>query len=144
MKQSIFYRKVVKIITGSGIDGNVMLLCYHTNYQHLSGVLMGRALTQKDGTPLPRSMRRILTNSGYLPRVSPLLLLQQLRPSRFSCLNETWQTAVMQYALSITAVQRAKRLIKFQSSPADILRELQNPGHDTWEAENHPEWLLLE
>lgn len=113
-------------------------------YQHLSGVFMGRALTQKDGTPLPRSMRCILTDSGYLPRVSPVLLLQQLRPSRFSCLNETWQVAVIQYALSITAVQRAKRFIKFQSSPADILRELQNPGHDTWEAESHPEWLLLE
>ncbi|KAM0540722.1 hypothetical protein ACHAPJ_013526 [Fusarium lateritium] len=53
-------------------------------------------------------------------------------------------TAVVDYALSITTAQQAKRLIQFQSSHGDLLRELENVGHTSWMPLNHPEWLLLE
>ncbi|KAJ4112132.1 hypothetical protein NW768_011711 [Fusarium equiseti] len=112
--------------------------------QNLIQGIFRTSLTRRDGTQVPQLVQSILADSGYLPRVTPLLLLKELRPSRFSCLNATWKTAIIQYATSITSVQRARRLIKFQSSPADLLRELQNPGHDKWEARDHPEWLLLE
>ncbi|RFN48648.1 hypothetical protein FIE12Z_7114 [Fusarium flagelliforme] len=101
-------------------------------------------LTRKDGAPVRQLMQCILAGSGYLPRVTPLLILQQLQPSRFPCLNEAWKMVIIQWATCVTAAQRAKRLIRLQSSPADLLRELQNPGHDTWKAQDHPEWLLLE
>ncbi|CAG7558102.1 unnamed protein product [Fusarium equiseti] len=101
-------------------------------------------LTRRDGATVQHLMQSILADSGYLPRVTPLLLLQQLQPSRFPFLNEAWKMALIQWATSITAVQRSKRLISLQSSPTDLLRELQNQGHDTWEARDHPEWLLLE
>jgi hypothetical protein len=113
-------------------------------YQSLLRVITGTNLTRKDGTQVPQLMQCILKDSAYLPRITPLLLLQQLRPSSFSCLHDTWKLTIIQYATSITAVQRGKRLIRFRSSPADLLRELQNPGHETWEDRDHPEWLLLE
>ncbi|SPJ89726.1 uncharacterized protein FTOL_13087 [Fusarium torulosum] len=113
-------------------------------YRNLLRVITGTNLTRKDGTLVPQLMQCILKDSAYLPRITPLLLLQQLRPSSFSCLHDTWKLTIIQYATSITAVQRGKRLIRFRSSPADLLRELQNPGHKTWEDRDHPEWLLLE
>ncbi|KAF5986478.1 hypothetical protein FCOIX_1537 [Fusarium coicis] len=113
-------------------------------YQNLLRSMMGANLARKPGTSVLEPMQRILAHSGYLPRVTPLLLLQQLRPQRFSCLSEAWKMAITEYATSITAAQRAKRLIRFQSSPVDLLRELQNPGHETWNVQDHPEWLLLE
>ncbi|KAF9769646.1 hypothetical protein IL306_012919 [Fusarium sp. DS 682] len=113
-------------------------------YQNLLRIMIGTKLTRKPGIPVLEPMQCILTDSGYLPRVTPLLLLQQLQPSRFSCLSETWKMAITEYATTITAAQRAKRLVRFQSSHVDLLRELQNPGHETWNAQDHPEWLLLE
>ncbi|KAG4253839.1 hypothetical protein FPRO03_14239, partial [Fusarium proliferatum] len=114
-----------------------------TAYQYLSWAIID-SLTRKPGVQVLESVKFILEYSNYLPRVTPLLLLQQLRPSRFSCLPERWKVAIIEYAIAITAAQRAKRLVRFESSPADLLREVQNPGHETWEAWDHPEWLLLE
>lgn len=113
-------------------------------YQNLLRIMIGTNLSRKPGVLVLEPMQCILTDSGYLPRVTPLLLLQQLRPSRFSCLSETWKVAITEYAITITAVQQAKRLVRFQSSHVDLLREVQNPGHETWSVQDHPEWLLLE
>ncbi|RGP77963.1 hypothetical protein FLONG3_3920 [Fusarium longipes] len=112
-------------------------------YQTLSQAILSKLAPNSSFQSL-ESTREIWKNSGYLPRITPLLLLQQLRPSRFSSLAKSWQTAILDYAISVTASQRAKRLLRFQSSPVDLLREIQNPGHDAWEVWDHPEWLLLE
>ncbi|KAK2685062.1 hypothetical protein QWA68_016574 [Fusarium oxysporum] len=113
-------------------------------YQNLLRIMIGTNLTRKPDILVLELLQSILTYSRYLPRVTPLLLLQQLRPSRFSCLSETWKVAIIEYATTITAAQRAKRLVRLQSSHVDLLHELQNPGHETWDVQNHPEWLLLE
>ncbi|KAG5659563.1 hypothetical protein KAF25_002122 [Fusarium avenaceum] len=115
-----------------------------TVYQNLLQNILGVGLAREDGTLVPPLMQHILTDSGCLPRITPLLLLQQLRPSRFSCLLKTWKMAIVEYATAVTAVQRARRLMRFQHSPVDLLREIQNSGHETWKGEDRPEWLLLE
>ncbi|RBR20353.1 uncharacterized protein FIESC28_05317 [Fusarium coffeatum] len=112
--------------------------------QNLIQGIFRTQLTRRDGSSVPKLMESILSDSRYLPRMTASFILQQLKPSHFSRLNETWKMAIIQWATCIAAVQRAKRLMRFQSSPVDLLRELQNPGHDTWEARDHPEWLLLE
>ncbi|KAM0246004.1 hypothetical protein ACHAP5_004975 [Fusarium lateritium] len=113
-------------------------------YQDLLRTIIATNLNRKSGYLVPEAMQCILSHSGYLPRVTPLLLLQQLRPSCFVSLPEPWKIAIIEYATAITAAQRSKRLVRFQSSHVDLLRELQNPGHDTWQIRDHPEWLLLE
>ncbi|KAF5023030.1 hypothetical protein F66182_4914 [Fusarium sp. NRRL 66182] len=57
---------------------------------------------------------------------------------------DSWKMAIVEYGVAITAVRKAKRLLKFQSNHADLLRELENTGHTTWNPRDHPEWLLLE
>ncbi|KAK2470669.1 hypothetical protein H9L39_16900 [Fusarium oxysporum f. sp. albedinis] len=100
-----------------------------TVYQYLSRAIID-ILTRKPGVQVLESVKLILEDSSCFPRVTPLLLLQQLRSSRFCSLPERWKVAIVEYATAISATQRAKRLIRFESNPVELLREVQNPGHE--------------
>ena len=91
-----------------------------------------------------RSTLRILANIKMAPRFSPELFLQQLTRKRWSQLPTEWKTCFVTYGLSITALQRAKRLVSLVDHPEELVRELQNPGHSNWDPYEFPESLLLE
>ncbi|KAF5635112.1 uncharacterized protein FTJAE_6495 [Fusarium tjaetaba] len=93
---------------------------------------------------LPHAMYTVLEEAGFLPRISPTQLLQQLRPAQWKTLSAGWKESLIHYGIAITSLQRAKRLIRFQSSHVDFIRELENGGHQSWCPFDHPEWLLLE
>ncbi|KPA36751.1 hypothetical protein FLAG1_10461 [Fusarium langsethiae] len=93
---------------------------------------------------VPKTVQSILEKSGFVPRVAPVLFLQQLRSSQWVSLPEAWRSAIVSYGLAITAVQQARRLVQFQSSPTDLLRELKNVGNETWDPQSYPDWLLLQ
>jgi hypothetical protein len=105
----------------------------------------------------------------HFPRVSPSLLLRHLAHSRTFELSEAWKTAVIDYGLALTALQRAERLVYLRetlekdlrkqnhpmksedaarstrdSQPVDLLNELNNPGHTNWNPYDRPEYLLME
>ncbi|KJY02038.1 hypothetical protein TI39_contig263g00006 [Zymoseptoria brevis] len=81
----------------------------------------------------------------HWPRISPLLLLQQLSHKRWSKLSIEWKALLIQYALAIAGVQRAERLLKAEHANIDdLVTELQNPGHTDWNPFDYPESLLLE
>ncbi|EGP88529.1 uncharacterized protein MYCGRDRAFT_85558 [Zymoseptoria tritici IPO323] len=81
----------------------------------------------------------------HWPRISPLLLLQQLSHKRWPKLSVEWKALLIQYALAIAGVQRAERLLKAErTSIDDLVTELQNPGHTNWNPFDYPESLLLE
>ncbi|KAG7408180.1 hypothetical protein Forpe1208_v012432 [Fusarium oxysporum f. sp. rapae] len=98
----------------------------------------------QDLEDLPEAIQHIVKDTGFRPRTSPIFFLQQLRSSRWSQLPSTWQDAIIEYGQVITALQQAKRLIRFQNDPVDLLRELESSGHRNWNPREHPEWLLLE
>ncbi|KAF5262938.1 hypothetical protein FOXYS1_6350 [Fusarium oxysporum] len=93
---------------------------------------------------LPHTTSDVLEEAGLLPRMSPTQILQQLRPPQWKSLSAGWKESLIHYGIAITAMQRAKRLIRFQSSHVDLIRELENGGHQSWSPYDHPEWLLLE
>lgn len=86
----------------------------------------------------------VLFETGYLPKISPAFFLQQLRNSNWSKLSMAWKEAIIEHGLAIAALQRAKRLMQARQSPVDLLRELENSGHQGWSPHDYPEWLLLE
>ncbi|KAF4445849.1 hypothetical protein F53441_10495 [Fusarium austroafricanum] len=88
--------------------------------------------------------RTILEDSGSPPRLSPIVFLQQLKLSQWEHLSREWKEILVAYGTAITALQQAKRLIRFQSSHVDLIRELENSGHKSWSPHDYPEWLLLE
>lgn len=87
---------------------------------------------------------KILTNINMAPRFSPELFLQQLTRKRWSQLPMGWKACFVTYGLSITALQRAKRLVSLVGHREELVRELQNPGHSNWDPYEFPESLLLE
>ncbi|KAJ5527297.1 hypothetical protein N7513_011456 [Penicillium frequentans] len=78
------------------------------------------------------------------PRLSPILLLEQLSRYRWGPLDIDWKKCFITYACSITKLQRAKRLASLVSNKDELLKELQNPGHTNWHPIEFPETLLLE
>ncbi|KAI1437155.1 hypothetical protein GGR50DRAFT_115572 [Xylaria sp. CBS 124048] len=87
-----------------------------------------------------------MSGFGHGPRLSPLLFLQQLSISAWQLLGPDWKSCIVRYGLALTALQRAERLVKTASQPSndDLIKEMANTGHRTWDALEHPEWLLLE
>ncbi|KAH6961733.1 hypothetical protein BKA56DRAFT_647758 [Ilyonectria sp. MPI-CAGE-AT-0026] len=84
---------------------------------------------------LPEALQRIVGDAGFRPRISPIFFLQQLRNSRWSQLSSAWQDAIAEYGLAITALQQAKRLIRFQNDPG--------AGHKGWNPHEHSECEIM-
>jgi hypothetical protein len=70
--------------------------------------------------------------------------LQQLNRDRFETLSEDWKRAIVKYALTITELQRARRLVALSEHMQDLVGEISNRGHQNWDPLDFPETLLLE
>ncbi|EXK26577.1 hypothetical protein FOMG_16823 [Fusarium oxysporum f. sp. melonis 26406] len=93
---------------------------------------------------VPAAIQQAFQDTRCRPRVCPAFFLGQLKISQWSKLSKPWQDAIAQYGLAITALQQAKRLVSFCKDEADLIRELENSGHEGWRVHEYPEWLLLE
>ncbi|CAK3844903.1 Hypothetical predicted protein [Lecanosticta acicola] len=79
------------------------------------------------------------------PRLSPSFLLKQLSKDHWRKLSKDWQNCIVKYALALTALQRAQRLVKLgATSGEDLIGELRNVGHTNWNPHDYPESLLIE
>ncbi|KAI0409107.1 hypothetical protein F4802DRAFT_615626 [Xylaria palmicola] len=74
----------------------------------------------------------------------PILLLQQLSRRRWSNLSENWKKCLISYGMALAQLQRANRLLDVVGSPASLIKELRNKGHQNWDPYENPESLLLE
>ncbi|KAH7007900.1 uncharacterized protein B0I36DRAFT_370609 [Microdochium trichocladiopsis] len=83
------------------------------------------------------------TPEGLLA-VSPMLLLERLSRRHRAKLPDGWLRCLVDYAVSITALQRAERLVRAADSGRKLARELLNVGHENWDPIAFPDWLLLE
>ncbi|KAI2621190.1 hypothetical protein GGR54DRAFT_630279 [Hypoxylon sp. NC1633] len=83
---------------------------------------------------------------GHGLRLSPMLLLGQLRNGAWKSLSPEWRACLIRYGLALSGFQRAERLVRAADSQSkdDLVRELGNIGHLTWDPLEHPEWLLME
>ncbi|KAL8856035.1 MAG: hypothetical protein Q9178_007344 [Gyalolechia marmorata] len=95
----------------------------------------------------PKSLiERLLHVSGLWPRCRMPDLLQEIRPGSRANLPRRWKTGIIVLGLSISILQRAKRMV-LAVEKRDIpgfCKEAENPGRVYWEAEERPDWLLLE
>ncbi|KIW82284.1 hypothetical protein Z517_05311 [Fonsecaea pedrosoi CBS 271.37] len=81
---------------------------------------------------------------GQWPRICPMFFLHQLSRHRWSKVTEDWRCCIIRYALGLTELQRAERLVNLVDSRVDLIKELRDPGHTNWDPMEHPECLLLE
>lgn len=89
--------------------------------------------------------------AGLWPRVSPMLLLQQLATNGAVRLSLGWKKVLVTYGVAITMLQRLQRLIRLaprldhdNELTSDFRKEFENTGHQEWDPFEHPDWLLIE
>ncbi|KAJ9257552.1 hypothetical protein DTO195F2_5534 [Paecilomyces variotii] len=122
-----------------------LLRCETHSREIYDAILARMTLSSPDQESLVHhATLKILTNINMAPRFSPELFLQQLTRKRWSQLPMGWKACFVTYGLSITALQRAKRLVSLVDHREELVRELQNPGHSNWDPYEFPESLLLE
>lgn len=95
------------------------------------------ALTSNIGTAAPLAI-------GHFPRVSCTVLLRQLSREGWRELAKSWRSWIVAFAIALTGLQRARRLIEVIAAHGDPTRDLENDGHTNWDPNCHPEYLLLE
>lgn len=86
----------------------------------------------------------ILVTARLQPRVSPSLILAQLRSCVFQSRSQPWKRALIAFGLAVCNHQQAMRLERLKTSETDFLREFDNIGHGDWDLEEFSDWLLLE
>ena len=92
------------------------------------------------------SNRKILQTAGVWPRVTTRSLLAFLSTSAPRSITQPWKANLLTFGIAITKLQRARRLL-LASERGDVSTfcgELDNDGHDGWEVEKWPDWLLME
>ena len=92
------------------------------------------------------SNHKILQAADLWPRVTTRSLLAFLSTSAPRFVTEPWKASLLTFGKAITKLQRARRLL-LASERGDISTfcgELDNDGHDGWEVERWPDWLLIE
>ncbi|SMY26080.1 unnamed protein product [Zymoseptoria tritici ST99CH_1A5] len=80
----------------------------------------------------------------HWPRVCPMLFLEQLNHLHWQNLPQPWKSCIVKYACSLGSLQHAERMLAVADSAVDLARELQNPGHQNWRPQDHPDSLLME
>ncbi|KAG9310853.1 hypothetical protein JVU11DRAFT_8708 [Chiua virens] len=103
-----------------------------------------RYLTQLLG---PRSRSEYaLEQAGQWPRITTHSLLRSLASNSPIVLPDDWEKCLVQLALLILELQRARRLLRLllDDLHEDLRSELQNEGCDGWDARAHPDWLLIQ
>ncbi|KAL1791853.1 hypothetical protein ACET3X_009604 [Alternaria dauci] len=78
------------------------------------------------------------------PRICTKFWLSQLHRDRFDELSASWKKTMVQYALAVTNLQRAQRLVRLSNKPVDLIEELRHHGHSNWDVHQYPETLLIE
>lgn len=99
------------------------------------------------------SVRRALTQDeswleagALLPSITPVSLLEMLRPSAISGNMNIARDVVINYGESITRLQHMLRIqgAVLRKDTIQFANETQVASHTNWQARDHPDWLLLE
>ncbi|KAH0834163.1 hypothetical protein J3R83DRAFT_11469 [Lanmaoa asiatica] len=95
----------------------------------------------------PRSQsEQALEQSGQWPRVTPHTLFRSLASNSPITISNDWKRCLVWLALLALELQRARRLLRLRLDNLhdELRKELQNEGCDGWDAEAHPDWLLVQ
>ena len=95
----------------------------------------------------PKSQsEQALEQSGQWPRITAYTLFRFLASNSPIVLSDDWKECLIQLTLLALELQRARRLLRLHSDNLheELRRELENEGCDGWNAEAHPDWLLIQ
>ncbi|KAG6379639.1 hypothetical protein JVT61DRAFT_10157 [Boletus reticuloceps] len=87
-----------------------------------------------------------LKKSDQWPPITAADLLRYLASTSPIEIPPQWKKCLIQLALVLLDLQRARRLLRFALDGLDeeLSKELENEGCDGWKAEEYPDWLLIQ
>lgn len=93
-----------------------------------------------------QGVERMMDMTGLWPCISPVSLLQQLSVNTRTRLSTSWKRALVSYGKAITMLQRSERLLThaIDGKNSEFHNEAANIGHQEWDPEENPDWLLIE
>ena len=95
----------------------------------------------------PRGQKeQALEQSSQWPRITAHTLFRSLASNSPIVLSDDWKECLIQLILLALELQRARRLLRLHldNLHEELRKELQNEGCDGWNAEAHPDWLLIQ
>jgi hypothetical protein len=93
-----------------------------------------------------RTNERAVGQAGQWPRVTVKAMLQCLASTSLIVLPDDWREYLTSFALLALGLQRSRRLLlhAVKNRHDELLMEWENKGCDGWQAEQHPDWLLIQ
>ena len=87
-----------------------------------------------------------LEQLGRWPLITADVLLRCLASTSPVNLPGRWKRCLISFALLLLEFQRARRLLRFalDGLEEELFKELDNEGCDGWNAEEYPDWLLIQ
>ena len=87
-----------------------------------------------------------LEAGALLPSITPVSLLEMLRPSAIPKTMSTARDVIINYGESINRLQHTLRIqgAALRKDTIQLANENQAVSHTNWQAREHPDWLLLE
>ncbi|PLB47177.1 hypothetical protein P170DRAFT_412866 [Aspergillus steynii IBT 23096] len=110
----------------------------HSVQQQLSRFV--RSLTASD------ARHRWLSAGQLWPCLTPITILQRLRSSSQQVFGSGMKEAILDYGVAVTQLQQLLRICDAvkRSDSQRSRDEFENMGHENWQPERFPDWLLME
>ena len=96
--------------------------------------------------PTTDPREQALEHFGQWPPVTADVLLRCLASTSPTQVPPHWKRYLISLALLLVDLQRARRLLRFalDGLEEEFSKELENEGCDGWNAEEYPDWLLIQ
>ena len=80
------------------------------------------------------------------PPITADVLLRYLASASLIDIPPSWKKCLTSLAILLLELQHSRRLLRFalDGLEEELLKELENEGDDGWNAEEHPDWLLIQ
>ena len=103
-------------------------------------------IVQKSLGPTTDPHEKTIDRLGQWPQITADVLLRYLASTSPIDIPPRWNKSLIWLALLLLELQRSRRLLRFalDGLEEELSKELENKGCDGWNAEEYPDWLLIQ
>ena len=103
-------------------------------------------ILKKSLGPTTDPHEQMLDRFGQWPLITADILLRYLASTSPIDILPCWKKCLISLALLLLALQRSRRLLRFalEGLEEELSKEWENEGCDGWNAEEYPDWLLIQ
>jgi hypothetical protein len=103
-------------------------------------------IMKKSLGPMADPHEQVIDRFGQWPKITSDVLLRYLASTSRIDIPPRWKKCLISLALLLLELQRSRRLLRFAMDglEEEFSKELDNEGCEGWNAEEYPDWLLIQ